>query len=67
MTSPLERDGALSMVGEHDAESFPSGAVVLTAVVEAGALVVLGGMLVLLGGGVADDERDGSVGLSVGG
>lgn len=64
--SPLGRDGALSVVGEHDAESLPSGAVVLAAVVEAGRLVVLGGTLVLLGGGAVDDEGGGSVELPVG-
>ena len=67
MMSPLGRDGALSVVGEHDAESLPSGTVVLAAVAEAGGLVVLGGTLVLLGGGAVDDERGGSVELPVSG
>lgn len=55
MMSPLGRDGALSVVGEHDAESLPSGVVVLAAVVEAGGVVAFGGILVLLGG-VVDDK-----------
>lgn len=64
--SPLGRDGALSVVGEHDAESLPSGAIVLAAVVKAGGLVVLGGTLVLLGGGAMDDEGGGPAELPVG-
>lgn len=59
MMSPLGRDGASLVVGEHVAESLPSGAVVLAAVVEAGGLVVLGEMLVLLRGGSVDDDESG--------
>lgn len=49
MMSPLGSEGALSEVGEQEADSLPSGVVVEDAVFEAGDSVVLEGILLLLG------------------